>query len=81
MFRKKSIGDSSLKKFDTETMRNPVDMIVEIIFFLSILSILINLLKTILHPKLQIVLAEGRSSSCCTSPKTSSSTRYCSNNR
>ncbi len=78
MFRKKSIGDSSLKKFDTETMRNPVDMIVEIIFFLSIL---INLLKTILHPKLQIVLAEGRSSSCCTSPKTSSSTRYCSNNR
>jgi len=37
MFKRKNIGDSSLKKFDTETIRNPVDTIIEIIFFLYIL--------------------------------------------
>ncbi|BFL54976.1 hypothetical protein K460107A9_18870 [Streptococcus pasteurianus] len=38
MFKRKSIGDSSLKKFDIETIRNPIDTIVEIPFFLSILT-------------------------------------------
>lgn len=42
IFKRKSIGDSSLKKFDIETIRNPVDTIpvdtiVETTFFLSIL--------------------------------------------
>ncbi len=34
IFKRKSIGDSSLKKFDIETIRNPVDTIVETTFFL-----------------------------------------------
>lgn len=37
IFKRKSIGNSSLKKFDIETIRNPVDTIVETTFFLSIL--------------------------------------------
>lgn len=37
IFKRKSIGDSSLKKFDIETIRNPVDTIAETTFFLSIL--------------------------------------------